>query len=412
MNQPTPAPRIVHEDLQATQQCVMCGMCVPHCPTYALTQNEADGPRGRIVLMLGVAQGQMTLDDAAAAHLQGCLSCRACEVVCPSKVPYGKLIDAAKAHLVQQNAQPGRWIRRLRDHVLIHPWRLRRLADLARMAQRLRVQRLPMPAGSQRLLRLLPPLAPAFQITEAASASPKVRGRVGLFLGCMGEAFEAESLRAAVHVLRAWGFEVVIPAKQGCCGAMHQHGGEPARGTAMAAQVAARFAHVGVDHVVGVSSGCVAQLKEHGGMAVNELSDFLLQHMPDELPAMRAIARRVAVHLPCTQRNVLRTGSAAVELLRLIPELEVVELPGNARCCGAAGTHMLTHPQQADALRAPKIDAFDTLHAAQLCSTNIGCAMHLGAGLRARDEQAEVVHPVRLLAEALLEGGSATQEKD
>ena len=136
-------------------------------------------------------------------------------------------------------------------------------------------------------------------------------------------------------------------------------------------------------------------------MKAFELSDFLLRHLPDPLPTMRPLPRRVALHLPCTQRNVLKTPHSARALLRLIPNLEVVELPGNERCCGAAGTHMLTHPEQADALRAPKIEAFATLHAAQMVSTNIGCAMHLGAGLRETDVKAEVIHPVRLLAEAL-----------
>ena len=117
---------------------------------------------------------------------------------------------------------------------------------------------------------------------------------------------------------------------------------------------------------------------------------------------MRPLERRVAVHLPCTQRNVLRTDTTALGLLRLIPGLEAIELPGNERCCGAAGTHMLTHPAQADALRAPKIEAFRRLGATQLVSTNIGCAMHLGAGLRESDARADVMHPVRLLAEAFV----------
>ncbi|MEW5838106.1 MAG: (Fe-S)-binding protein [Pseudomonadota bacterium] len=395
---PPSLPKIVHDDLSATQQCVMCGMCVPHCPTYALSRNEADGPRGRIALLLGVAQDRLSLDAEAIGHLDACLSCRACEAVCPSKVPYGQLIDAGRAHILAAQPKNARWMRKVRDELLLRPMRLRLLTTLARMAQKLRLDRLPMPAGLQRLSRLAPPLAAPFRAqTMTALANP--RGRVGLFLGCMGAEFEAENLRAAVDVLHAWGFEVVIPPEQGCCGAMHQHGGEPERGRVMAHEQAGRFA--GLNAVVGVSSGCIAQLKEHGGLRAFELSDFLMRHLPQPLPAMRRLERRVAVHLPCTQRNILRTGNSALALLRLIPGLDVVELPGNDRCCGAAGTHMLTHAQQADALREVKIEAFALLDAAQLVSTNIGCAMHLGAGLREDDARAEVVHPVRLIAEAL-----------
>ncbi len=388
-------------DLGATEQCVMCGMCVPQCPTYALSQNEADGPRGRIALMLAMHQGRLEPDEATIAHLEGCLSCRACERICPSQVPYGKLIDAARARLAEDHPPGGRPLAWLRDGLLLRPARLRLFGRLVRWVQRLRLDRLPMPHRLARLSRLAPPLAPALRPQAQYPAEGTPRGRVGLFLGCMGPVFEPENLRAAIRVLNAWGFEVHIPENLGCCGAMHQHGGDPLRGKAMAGQVEAAFAPLALDAVVGPSSGCMAQLDEHTGLPAFELSDFLLRHLPGPLPAMQPLARRVAVHLPCTQRNVLRSEDAAMRLLRLIPGLEVIELPGNERCCGAAGTHMLTHPAQADALRAPKIEAFRAVGAEQLVSTNIGCAMHLGAGLRETDRKAEVIHPVRLLAEAL-----------
>ncbi|MFZ5579928.1 MAG: (Fe-S)-binding protein [Pseudomonadota bacterium] len=388
-------------DLSATQQCVMCGMCVPHCPTYALSGNEADGPRGRIALMLGMHQGRLELDEAVIEHLDGCLSCRACERICPSKVPYGALIDAGRARITQVSPPRPRWMRDLRDHLLLRPMRLRLLGGLIRLTQMLRLDRLPLPARLARMRRLAPPLAPALEPEALYPAQGTARGRVGLFLGCMGSIFESANLRAAIRVLNAWDYDVRIPDEQGCCGAMHQHGGEPERGQAMAKAVEARFGAETLDAVVGVSSGCMAQLKEHTGLPVFELNDFLLSHLPDPLPAMQPMSRRVAVHLPCTQRNVLRTDNTALHLLRLIPGLEVTDLPGNERCCGAAGTHMLTHPEQADALLEPKLAAFEAMGADQLVSTNIGCAMHLGAGLRETDHLAEVIHPVRLLAEAL-----------
>jgi glycolate oxidase iron-sulfur subunit len=394
---------VPEHDLSATQQCVMCGMCVPHCPTYALTRNEADGPRGRIALMLGMHLGRLEPDEETIAHLEGCLSCRACERICPSKVPYGQLIDAARARIAQSHPPAEHRMAWLRDRVLLHPMRLRLLGLLLRLVQRLRLDRIPLPRRLARLARLPPALPPALRPRPHHPATGTRRGTVGLFLGCMGPVFEAENLRAAIRVLNAWGYDVSIPENQGCCGAMHQHGGAMARGQAMAADVEAAFQPLALDAVVGVSSGCMAQLKEHTGLRVFELSDFLLRHLPTPPPELRRVERTVAVHLPCTQRNVLRSEDSAMRLLRLIPGLSVVQLPGNDRCCGAAGTHMLTHPEQADALRAPKIEAFRALGADVLVSTNIGCAMHLGAGLRETERSAEVTHPVRLLAEALAE---------
>ena len=388
-------------DLSATQQCVMCGMCVPHCPTYALAQNEADGPRGRISLMLGMHQGRLDMNHEVIEHLDGCLSCRACERICPSKVPYGELIDAGRARIALSAPKRHHWMQRLRDQLLLHPGRLRLLVTVHRLIQRLGLDRLPMPRQLKRLALLTPPLTPALKADSDYPATGIKRGTVGLFLGCMGSALESENLRSAIRVLNAWGYDVQIPTNQGCCGAMHQHGGEPACGVAMARATGESFQNQPLDAVVGISSGCMAQLKEHSGLRVFELSDFLLKHLPNPLPTFKPITLQVAVHLPCTQRNVLRTENTALRLLKLIPELVALELPGNDRCCGAAGTHMLTHPEQADALRAPKIEAFKGMSAEQLVSTNIGCAMHLGAGLRENDRTAEVIHPVRLLAEAL-----------
>jgi glycolate oxidase iron-sulfur subunit len=318
-------------------------------------------------------------------------------------VPYGQLIDAARARIAQSHPPAEHRMAWLRDRVLLHPMRLRLLGLLLRLVQRLRLDRIPLPRRLARLARLPPALPPALRPRPHHPATGTRRGTVGLFLGCMGPVFEAENLRAAIRVLNAWGYDVSIPENQGCCGAMHQHGGAMARGQAMAADVEAAFQPLALDAVVGVSSGCMAQLKEHTGLRVFELSDFLLRHLPTPPPELRRVERTVAVHLPCTQRNVLRSEDSAMRLLRLIPGLSVVQLPGNDRCCGAAGTHMLTHPEQADALRAPKIEAFRALGADVLVSTNIGCAMHLGAGLRETERSAEVTHPVRLLAEALAE---------
>ncbi|HET19471.1 MAG TPA: 4Fe-4S dicluster domain-containing protein, partial [Chromatiales bacterium] len=131
----TEQPPSSAHDLSATQQCVMCGMCVPHCPTYALTRNEADGPRGRIALMLAMHQDRLEPDAETIAHLEGCLSCRACERICPSKVPYGQLIDAARERIAVDHPPRGRPVAWLRDGLLLRPGRLRLFGWLLRAIQ-------------------------------------------------------------------------------------------------------------------------------------------------------------------------------------------------------------------------------------------------------------------------------------
>src|SRR5690242_4556195 len=125
--------------LSVADQCVKCGMCLPHCPTYRVTLDEAESPRGRLALMQGMASGLLVPDAKVEAHLDGCLTCRACEVVCPALVPYGRLIDSAREHLAEHRPARTRTAR-LMAAVLTQPW-VRALALLPLMLyQRLGLQ--------------------------------------------------------------------------------------------------------------------------------------------------------------------------------------------------------------------------------------------------------------------------------
>jgi glycolate oxidase iron-sulfur subunit len=112
----------------------------------------------------------------------------------------------------------------------------------------------------------------------------------------------------------------------------------------------------------------------------------------------------VAVHEPCTLRNVLRAARAPYAVLQQIPALETVPLAGNGTCCGSAGAYMLTHPETADRLLEDKVDAIRASGGAVVATTNVGCALHLGAGLAAYGEGVEVLHPVVILDRQIREG--------
>jgi len=107
------------------------------------------------------------------------------------------------------------------------------------------------------------------------------------------------------------------------------------------------------------------------------------------------------VHEPCSQRNILKEADAPYALLKRIPELEIISLPGNQQCCGAAGSYMIEHPQMADELRNDKLDAIKATQPDILVSSNIGCALHLAAGIKAENIKLEILHPISLLARQL-----------
>jgi glycolate oxidase iron-sulfur subunit len=333
------------------------------------------------MLMRAVAEGRLTVEEPSLLlHLDRCLGCRACEAVCPAGVAYGDLIDQARAFA----AEKGRGV-----------------TGVARL--------LPALFASPFLLGL----SARVRFREHYPAWGKGRGTVSLFLGCVGQFADAETLRASIFVLSRLGYAVRVPRGQGCCGAMHQHGGDPARAAELAQRNIAAFGgfsplaqEAAEWPVLFAASGCGASLVEYGrhgeaGTAFArralDVVSFLVRAEGWEAIELAPLAETVAVHEPCTARNVLGNAGDVTQLLSRIPGLRLAALPGNDQCCGAAGLYFLRQPEIARRLRAAKMPA--TLDFPRLVvTTNHGCRLWLQRGLRQAKGRAEVLHPVVLLA--------------
>ncbi len=244
---------------------------------------------------------------------------------------------------------------------------------------------------------------PALQaLAVSYPSSTTKRGRVALFTGCIAEHFDRETLLAAIKLLNAVGYEVLVPPQQGCCGAIHQHNGQSA--ASLIDNNIAVFNALEVDAVLHTATGCGAMLSEYqsddGNAAelfqqrLYDISDFLLKHWPDSLQ-LTASTMKVAVHEPCSQRNVLKNQQAVYALLQKIPGLSIAELAGNHICCGAGGSYMLTHPDNAAQLRALKHQAITDTTADVVVSGNFGCAVYLNDY---PETTIRVEHPLVLLA--------------
>jgi glycolate oxidase iron-sulfur subunit len=393
--------------LQVADQCVKCGMCLPHCPTYKATLDEAESPRGRLALMQGLAHGALAPDAAMAAHLDGCLTCRACEVVCPARVPYGRLIDAAREQLAAWQPQRTRaarvmaavLTRPLLRALVVAPLVLYQRLGLQALVRKLRL------LGRGKLARLESLLPRLHWPRLPAATSPAGTADVTLFANCTSPLAEPQTLRAAVALLEASGCRVAVPPDQGCCGAVHQHAGMPGPAQACASRNVAAFA--GTAPVVGVASGCTAQLLEYDLMVgeagkdlarrARDIGAFLLAQPGFAALEFRALDASVLVHTPCTQRNVVKAPDSTRQLLARIPGLRLEAL--DSGCCGAAGSYFVTQPAMADALLEPKIEAARRAQPDLLVSSNVGCAMHLAAGLRRAGLKVRVLHPLALLEE-------------
>jgi glycolate oxidase iron-sulfur subunit len=393
--------------LTLADQCVLCGLCLPACPTYRIGRTEAESPRGRIALAKALATGALAPEPVALAHLDHCLGCLSCERVCPSGVQYGRLIDMQRRIAA---TAPDR-LQRLIYALIARPRRLRRLA---RVSHALRLAHWLSPlagrfargrTGIARWIALIPPLPTLAGLRDDAGRPENERGRVGLFLGCVASAFDRDTHAAARKVLKALGYHVIEPPTQGCCGALPRHAGHTDIAATVAAATRDAFAAADVDTVLVSASGCYGSLRDlafaDSGIRVREIGEFLAADAQFAALSFAPLPLKAALHRPCSLDNSVRAAPATRALLQQIPQLDIVELPTQPRCCGAGGAHFLRYPDIADPLRDERIDQVDALAADLLLTSNIGCRLHLAGGLRARGRAIDVLHPITLLARQL-----------
>jgi glycolate oxidase iron-sulfur subunit len=398
-------------DYEATLDCVHCGLCLPHCPTYQETGRESSSPRGRIYLMRGVAEQRIPLDELVVDEMSFCLACRACESACPAGVRYGHLVEGMRAEIDARGAR-GR-LRRFATrtalrrvvaskrvlHAFTGALRVYQRSGLQRALQASRLLSLAPPLA--RMERMLPEIPDAHHAPLLIPAQGVRRGRVAFFSGCvMPEVFGPVNA-ATIAVLARNGFEVSVPAEQGCCGALHRHAGDPEAADRLHAVNRAAFELDGVDALILNSAGCGASLRDAGdalAQKVRDVTEFLvdagLRETPGPLPL------RVAYDDPCHLLHGQRVAAAPRALLRSIPELELFDLPGCRDCCGAAGIYNLTQPAMSARLLERKLQAIRDTAPQAVATGNPGCLLQIGAGVRAARLPVEVLHPIELLARA------------
>jgi glycolate oxidase iron-sulfur subunit len=384
-------------------ECIRCGMCVSSCPTFRLFQTDEETPRRRIRTISKILVEKLPITAEEKFHLDNCVQCRACETVCPSRMAYGQLFDDAQAQI---NNKPI-WLAKLAFWLIEKKqWRTR-LMPLLIAYLKSGLQQLLRRSGLLKKLRLsdAEALIRTPTISSLADFYPSSitkRGRVALFTGCIAEHFDRETLLAAIKLLNAIGYEVLVPPQQGCCGAIHQHNGQSAENLIL--NNIKTFNALNVEAVLFTASGCGAKLSEFAGndddaahlftQALSDINEFLLSHWPSDLQ-LKSTKLKVAIHEPCSQRNVLKNQQAVYALLQKIPGISIEALADNNICCGSGGSYMLTHPENASELKSLKQQIIIAASADVVVSSNFGCALFLA------DDGIKVEHPLLLLSRQL-----------
>ena len=379
--------------------CVHCGLCLDACPTFRVTGLETESPRGRIYLMTQWKRSTLPFEEEQVRHIDLCLGCRTCEAVCPSGVPYGRIIEAGRAE-VEKLRRPSlkRTLSRVALRQLLpHPGRLRALGVATRAAQAVKLTSI-VPPGRQ-----LPRLRPQFKrpYGNVARAIGERKHRVAFLVGCVMPILYPQSHVAAVKLLRLAGCEVWFPPGERCCGALFAHNGDLETAEQLRDDNTRTYLAGNFDALVVDSAGCGAHLKDFYPELKGRVKDITEWLAEIGLPEPKREAKlRVTYQDACHLAHAQRIRKQPRDLIRSVPGVQLVEMRHPEICCGAAGLYSTLEPAMSNRILQEKLDDLMATRADVVVSANPGCQMQLEAGLRARKSSMRVQHVTELLASA------------
>jgi glycolate oxidase iron-sulfur subunit len=407
------AEQLTDPDVAVTDRilraCVHCGFCTATCPTYLLTGDELDGPRGRIYLAKDMLEKNRPADATTVKHLDRCLTCLSCMTTCPSGVHYMHLVDHARRHIEKTYRRPlaDRVVRWLLVTVLPYTGRFRFALSLAGWVR-------PFRGLFPRRLRALLELSgeqrrPERIVSYRAPSASRRMGRIALLPGCVQPALRPEINEATVRLLNRYGIDVIVAEGTGCCGALVHHlGREEAAHIQARADIDAWTREIearGLDAIIVTASGCGTMLKDYGFIFRNDpayaakaerISSLArdISEVLAELPLERRTplpTMRVAYHSACSLQHGQKIDSLPVALLRQVG-FDVISIPEAHLCCGSAGTYNILEPEMAGQLRERKVRNIESVRPDAIATGNIGCITQIAEGTRI-----PIVHTVELL---------------
>jgi glycolate dehydrogenase iron-sulfur subunit len=426
-----PEGSATHSLREDIARCVRCGFCLQACPTYLELGMETDSPRGRIALIDAMTSGRARPTPSLLGHLDLCLQCRACETACPSGVAYGRIMETARATVVEGETRPFPW--RLRATALRallgHPRRLAAIMVGLRLYERSPLRPL------LRRTKSLPVIGRLAQTEASLPELPRLPFRppvqptgltrsVAMLAGCVMPYMYPRTHEATVRVLNRLGYRVIFPASQTCCGALSMHAGDRRFARVLARRNIDAFLAAGAEAVIVNSAGCGSTMKEYGELLASDpayaqparrfasttrdVLEFVADH---DLGTLGPVPTAVTYQDSCHLVHAQKVAHAPRAILAAIPGVKLCELAAPDRCCGSAGLYGLVQREMSQRLLERKMDEVAATGATTIATANPGCMTQLEAGLRQRHLDGRVVHVIELLDEAmraaLVTGGMA-----
>ncbi|MDW3095677.1 MAG: (Fe-S)-binding protein [Gammaproteobacteria bacterium] len=371
-------------------QCVMCGMCLPHCPTYQVSQHEAESPRGRISLVKAFSEGELCASSALATHLQSCTGCMKCQDICPANVPYQDIIDNGRQLYKEELSFAYRFIQKSSIALLTHQWGHKLLTSLSVIAKHIHAIN-----KFSILLRLITK-------SDSTKNSKAAKKFLTILPGCTGSLFDQQTLVSIIKLLNQLDIQTHIPDKIMCCGALAQHSGNLQQADKQIRVINHYISTNNINEFISFASGCGRQYNQvitNKQLAHKDIISWLADSHQFGTADFESCPKRVLVHRPCTQENIEQEN--VIKLLALIPDIELLEFNDGISCCGAGGMQLITPEDSNRALLDSKINTISTMRPNVIVSSNIGCSLSLKIGIQTTGLDIEVIHPVTLLAQQL-----------
>jgi glycolate oxidase iron-sulfur subunit len=420
--------------------CMHCGLCLPTCPTYALTGLEKSSPRGRIRLIKAVADGDLPITDGFVREMNYCLDCQACETACPAGVKYGSLVEAAREQIARGGHESimTRLIKKvMMEWAFMRQSRLKVIARFMRLYENTGLKWFLVTTGMLKLLSkkldAIQPLSPSMSRKFSSDELPEIilpvgkpRFRVGFLTGCIMDIAFADVNMDTVRLLLHHGCAVIVPKGQACCGSLQAHNGGLEAAREMAKHIIELFDRDDLDYIVLNSAGCGAFMKEYahifsddtqwgpGAKRVSgktkDITEFLVEtgfwpataESQDHKRSAGAVvsgikAKRVSYHDACHLVHTQKISAQPRELLKMVPGIEYVELPEASWCCGSAGIYNIVRYDDSMKMLDRKVDNIQVIHPDVIVTGNPGCMLQIQHGLKEKGMNVELMHTATFL---------------
>ncbi len=393
-------------------KCVTCAICHSVCPSYLLSKRELLSPRGRIILLRRILEGDISAHEVSPDSFDFCTLCYACQTACPAGVRTDLLFIAARKIITDYNG-----ISKVKKRIfesLENRKKVNTLVSLGSLTQKTignkAVESL---AGGMTVpkLRSKPFLNELPELIEPAGTK---KARVALFLGCVSNYVNENAAKASIEVMRQLGAEIVIPRNQLCCGAPAFNNGDFETARKLAKANLAIIKETRADYIVSPDATCGGAFRqeipellaedEQFDMAVYfadrtlDWSSFVLDVLDPSFPSTTDHHLDVTIHDSCHITHTQHTQGNLRELLERVPGVNVVEMEESTICCGFGGSFASVYPDESNTWTTRKVEHVQKTGASYVIASSPGCIQQMERGFTNKHVgNVKVLHPAELI---------------